>query len=217
MRRYGRYVLCGVLLVVCSGLAVAGIEFVNPENGTFQEWEFYNISFPGSNVGPEGGGQNPIAPAVAVLDYGFTTGGHRVWSGDHQGAMFDRENLGISIEIPNYDNNNPYKEIYVEIVYWGEISGASVTWQGMTGIETKTEADEESTDDLADGWKKYSALWTIQPNPRVETIQYSFVPGGDQPEAQLDYISIRTACIPEPVTLLLFGLGGLVLRKKRQG
>jgi hypothetical protein len=209
-----RYVVLGVL-VVCTGLAVAGIEFDNSVNGTSQEWEFYNISFPGSSILPEDGWQNPNGPATAVLDYGPTTGGHRVWSGDYEGVMFDRENLGISIEIPNYDNDNPDKKIYVEIIYSGEISDASVTWQGLNGIETTTVADVVEDKLLSDGWREYSALWTIQPNPAVETIQYSFVPGA-QLEAQLDYILVQTSCIPEPATLLLLGLGGLVLRKKRQ-
>ena len=210
-----RYVILG-LLVVCSGLAAAAIEFDNSENVTSQDWDFYNLSA-GGNISPEDGWQNPNAQATAVLHYG-PTGGHRSWSidGDHRGVMFDRENLGISLEIPNYDIDNPYKEIYVEIVYSGVISDASVTWQGVAGLEIKTEADEYEIVPLADGWIMYSALWTIQPNPTVETIQYSFVPGG-QAEARLDYILVQTSCIPEPATLLLFGLGGLVLRKKKHG
>ncbi len=207
----GRYGVLGVL-VICSGLAVAGIEIDNSINGTFQEWEFYNSSAPGRGVSPDvANNPNPGTP-TAFLDYGATTGGHRPWSEDRQGAMFDRENLGISIEIPNYDIDNPYKEIYVEIIYWGLISDASVTWNSST--ETVPEVVEDKA--LADGWREYSALWIIEPNPTVETIQYSFVPGTGQFEAQLDYISVRTACIPEPATLLLFALGGLVLRKKRQ-
>ncbi|MCD6392513.1 MAG: PEP-CTERM sorting domain-containing protein [Planctomycetes bacterium] len=209
MKRYG---VLGVL-VVCSGLAAAGMEFDNSVNGTSQEWDFYDASFPGSEISPDGGGQNPIAPATAVLDYGVTTGGYRSWSGDQRGVYFELQNLGVSIEIPNYDNDNPYKEIYVEIVYWGEISDASVTWQGMTATVPDVVEDKL----LPDGWREYSAIWTIQPNPAVETIQYSFVPGVGQAEAQLDYILVQTSCIPEPATLLLFGLGGLVLRKKRQG
>ena len=127
--------------------------------------------------------------------------------------MFDRENLGISIEVPNYDNDNPYKKIYVEIVYSGAINDEAVMWDGMTATEPDVREDKL----LPDGWREYSAIWTIQPNPADETIQYSFVPGAGQVEAQLDYILIQTSCIPEPATLLLFGLGGLVLRKKRQG
>ncbi len=206
----GRYIFG--ILVVCSGLAAAGIEFDNSVNGTSQEWEFYNSSAPGRDYTPDVE-NNSEGTAIAILDYGETTGGHRVWSGDHQGAMFDRERLGILIIIPNYDIDNPYKEIYVEIIYWGVISDASVTWQGMT--ETVPDVVEDNA--LADGWREYSALWIIEPNPTVEIIQYSFVPGAGQFEAQLDYISVRTVCIPEPATLLLFALGGLVLRKKRQG
>lgn len=202
----GRYVF-GVL-VVCSGLAVAGIEFDNSENGTSQEWEFYNISFPGRQIAPDAA-SNPQGTATADLEYGEATGGHRVWSGDHQGAMFDRERLGILIIIPNYDIDNPYKKIYVEIIYSGEISDASVTWQGMT--ETVPEVVEDKA--LADGWREYSAIWTIQPSPTVETIEYSFVPGS-QLEAQLDYILVKTTSVPEPATLVLFALGGLVLRKR---
>ncbi len=206
-----RYVVLGVL-VVCSGLAVAGIEFDNSVNGTSQKWEFYNISFPGEDIFSDEG-INTEGPAIAVLDYGSGTGGHMVTIGDHDGIMFDRENLGITMIIPNYDIDNPYKEIYVEIVYWGEISDASVTWQGMTQTAPGVVEDEV----LEDGWRMYSAIWTIQPNPTVETVQYSFVPGLNQYEAILDYVLVETSCIPEPATLLLFGLGGLVLRKRRRG
>lgn len=208
----GRYIVLSIL-VACSGLAVAGLEFDNSVNGTSQDWQFDNISFPGMNIMPNNDG-NPVAPATAVLAYGPGTGGHRVMSGEHQGAMFDQQNLGISIGIPNYDNANPYKEIYVEFVYWGEIGSASVAWQGAAGMETSTIPGIVDEEMLPDGWKKYSAIWTIEPNPAFETIEYSFVPG-NQPEAQLDYILIKTSCIPEPATLLLFGLGGFVLRKKR--
>ncbi len=204
----GRYGVLSVL-VVCSGLAVAG--FDDSVNGTSQDWEFNSFTAPGRGILPDVD-NNSEGTAIAVLDYGVTTGGHRVYSEVHQGVMFDRENLGISIEIPNYDIDNPYKEIYVEIIYWGVISDASVTWNSST--ETVPEVVEDKA--LADGWREYSALWIIEPNPTVETIQYSFVPGTGQFEAQLDYISVRTACIPEPATLLLFALGGLVLRKKRQ-
>ena len=212
-----RYVVLGVL-VVCTGLAAAGIEFDNSENGTSQEWNFVDMSFPGWDIAPEGGGQNPNGPATAVVDYGLATGtgSHRLWSGaqsgNHHGVYYDQENLGVSITIPNYVNDNPYKKIYVEIIYWGEISDEAVMWDGMTA----TEPDVSENILLPDGWSEYSAIWTIQPNPTVETIQYSFVPGA-QAEVQLDYILVQTSCIPEPATLLLFGLGGLVLRKKRQG
>ncbi len=212
-----KYVVLGVL-VVCSGLAAAGIVFDNSVNGTSQDWDFYDASFPGSPISPDAGSQNPNGAATAFLDYTATTGGYRSWSGARRGVVFTVENLGISIEIPNYDNDNPYKEVYVEIVYLGEINGASVTWQGVTGMETETQFTDSDEVVLADGWKKYSALWTIQPNPTDETIQYSLVPvPGSQTEAQLDYILVQTTCIPEPATLLLFGLGGLVFRKKRQG
>jgi hypothetical protein len=55
----------------------------------------------------------------------------------------------------------------------------------------------------------------IWPNPYIEKI--GFILWGTQAApVVLDYIHVDTICVPEPATMLLLGLGGFVLRKRRK-
>ena len=62
------------------------------------------------------------------------------------------------------------------------------------------------------GWSTFHAEWKIVPNPDFEQIYLHFVDSG----AAVDEVYVWTECVPEPATLCLLCLGGLMLRKKKK-
>ena len=64
-----------------------------------------------------------------------------------------------------------------------------------------------------DGWKVLTIGWRIEPNPEWEEILLQFQDSG----ADVDYVIVDTICIPEPATLLVVFVGGVlaVLRRSR--
>ena len=67
----------------------------------------------------------------------------------------------------------------------------------------------------ADGWTTRTDKWHIEPNPDEEWINYHWLIG-DGDVIALDYVNVYTICVPEPMTIALLGLGGLVLRRRRK-
>ena len=143
-----------------------------------------------------------------------------LWVGEFLGrdGVWTAEGLiDITLEIPNQEIRNPNKVILLEIGFRGDselpafsVAPIFLTPPGAPVVVRKV--SQEVVEDYATGWSTLFAEWYIEPNPDAESICYSFA--GDI--AALDYVNVYTECVPEPMTIALLGLGGLMLRRKRK-
>jgi hypothetical protein len=121
--------------------------------------------------------------------------------------------IQVALEIPNYDNPDGYKEIWVDI---GDGIVSGITVSAHDGSSTTF------TYEILEGQGDADFGIRITPNPFVEKIDFFVMPGGGPPNKSedptgvvLDYIHVDTICIPEPVTIMLLGLGAFSLRRKK--
>jgi hypothetical protein len=131
-------------------------------------------------------------------------------------------NSQIDFWLPNFDQENPYKEVQIQVTYFAT---STAQWSGVDASTFPYSAEVSEpvliTDyNHGDGW--YTDVWDLQirPNPPSEFIYVNFTDGflGGQPlyPAYLDQVVIDTICVPEPATICLFGLGALSLIRRKK-
>lgn len=176
---------------------------------TAQKWDFDNNS-------------NPAIPEIDLNPYGTATaaitasasGPPPEWAADllgRDGVWQAQEMLTIDLDIPNQMIPNPYKEIRLEIGFIGHLADFSV-FPIPFGGNVELVGQHVVVVDPATGWKKLTARYIIEPNPDREIVCYSF----SGALAAIDYVIVNTICVPEPMTVSLLGLGGLILARRRR-
>lgn len=132
------------------------------------------------------------------------------------------ETATVTLTIPNNPVANLYKEIWVEVGCRGHLVGETYDGDGYslgTGYTVMDPVNSTFVEDLGfvftetgDGWRKLVFGLRIYPNPASETIRFTLLNTG----ADIDYIIVDTICIPEPMTLVLLGLGGMLCAKLKR-
>lgn len=194
-----------IVVVALSGVAQANL--VPPWRGeagsTLQGWNFGSSIItpqPQMLLNPYGDPLLKVTPAgnwISEID-----GRQGVWplSGE------------IDVYIPNLPEPNPLKYIWVQVTWkpaeYRDIFLPDEPIVGVAPFDVMTTGKEQLQ--LPEGWVQSTFKITIEPNPPEEWIT---VKGN----VLVDELVIDTICIPEPATICLLGLGGLVtlLRRKR--
>jgi len=205
-------VLCIVLFLpaLVSAYIIFEPSWVSSDGTTFQEWSFDdndNPALPEFMSNPYGGASAAITVGdmgegwfESIPGLGTQTG---LWSLGCGGA--------IVLEIDNRDEPLPYKEIWLQVTYYLDISQPPIVdVPGAAFLEGETVLVEDAG---IGGWYLDLSKWRIEPNPSHEEIILTSNPDYG---AVIDQIVVHTICIPEPVSLAFLAVGSLVFLRKRR-
>lgn len=211
MRRSCTWLVCLIVSCLSFQAVVANDIVIPPWRGqpgtTFAEWTFSDSSptpLPVLEDNPNGSSSTNVYPGVGQEWWDVWGGRQGVWplSGT------------IEIEIPNYDVANPYKDIWIQLTWAPQaLDTVPYVWEKLTGTDA-TVVGEIMLDPTGepppadDNWYHTTYEIHLEPNPSVEIVR---IDGA----IMVDQIVIDTICAPEPASLLVLAVGGLMLRKKR--
>ncbi len=204
----------GLCLVLLSTSAVASLHDLDAPTWrgqlgtTLQQWDFIEGVPPEQSILPDPENFfNPNGPVELFYYPGFTSG----WMPDFEGHGGVLPLSGsIRIDIPNYPDPNPYKDIIVQLVWAPETPRGNPVVEALPDHQDFGEFGMLEETALLDGPWRYSKYKIhLEPNPAYEQVWISG-------SIMVDSIIVDTICVPEPVTMLLLGLGGLVLRNRRK-
>ena len=201
-------------VIVCNfSLDLAYAEDLNPapfrgqDGTTYARWEFLTPDdqpIPDELFNPYGSTTMQIWPGVGQEywpDWGTRTG---VWP--LSGAA--------EISIENRPEPLPYKDIWVQLTWAEQVQGVvPLVWETISGIEAEVHdqivLNPTGEPSPADGfWYHTTYLIHLEPNPDFEIIR---IDGA----VMIDELVIDTICAPEPCTIALLGMGGIVLLRRK--
>jgi len=195
-----------VVLVLCSGVLADDLRspgWRGHNDSTFQLW---NFSTPDPMPLPDIVNNRFGHPMLRVTPF---AGGE--WIPDPGAWPLSGE---IDVYIPNLPEIRPYKEIWIQLT-WMSMDLDPDPFLPNVPIVSVIPFDymqiERGDDiDLGSGWTHSLFMVSIWPNPIEEWITIK----GD---ILVDQLVIDTICIPEPATVIILGIGGVLAlnRKKR--
>lgn len=128
-------------------------------------------------------------------------------------------NNGLDFMLANYVGGE-FKEVWVEVTYYScqDVIPVPDVWEAGAD-EYRTYAptywDMEVT---ADGWVTEAFSFIITPNPSWEVFNLNFetADSWDGYPVYVDSVIIETICVPEPATMVMLALGGVVTAIRRR-
>ena len=224
MRKVIIFAMAGVLM----GAGVAGADDFSPpewdRNDPYAmtaEWEFTSDINPVSPDGESGitnlanGGGHITQATISGPPWG---GESPIWQpGDGDGEWYFPEGGLITIEMDNVIDFMPYNDLWGQITYRNPMGLlVAPTVLDITAFDNEVGSNVAATFQYSQGsygpgtTEYYAAMWRLSPNPDWETIIIE-VPI----TMTVDQIVVDTISVPEPATLLLLSLGGLLLRRRK--
>ncbi len=193
-------------------------EFDNPYGEPCIEWPSgpYVVEDPGGVAGevtavatvdlvgympPLGEGPGDVIPDTPTVHIGVY---------DLEGNPDTSRPVPVSIWIPNDPEDRPVKKIF-----WQMTSDKSPTPQGdpptttPPGTSAPTGIPHWKHDNT--NWYTYNGMNEIRPNPDGEWLTFELVHS-----TNIEEIVIKTTCMPEPATLGLLAVGGLMMLVRRR-
>jgi len=220
-----------VVTVAVLWAAFASADYYDPPEGwsdnpyfTHQQWEFSTSQNPSA---PEPGYENPNGEPSAYVY------GDAIWIYDPSAYVpTDRRGMwvvggfdvgtsaSVDLTIPNAPLL-PEKLVWLQITYFltgapGASYSAELVPSGDESVSVVPDSEVAYAVPGESGWFYYEKMWSIQPQPTEEVITATInLPAGAV--FAMDEAVVDTICIPEPATLGLLALGGVVaLRRKRK-
>ena len=229
------FLLTAMVVFVVSPLAW-GTAFISaPETNPNITWEtqypdYQRNIFLDFSVNPVGASGSGIPGAIyagdddAMLwgsDY-VELSGAAVWNEDLDAVgIFDATadaTGSITLYINNWDRDLPVKHIYEEFSwYTSALDGTTIQLPSHEVADGYTLGEpwfEVSGIPPLVGHHTGSYYIPVEPNPTWEKITINFIAKEGQ-SSYLKSMHVATECVPEPATLCLLGLGGLLLRRKK--
>lgn len=208
----GMLLLAGVAGATLTGLATDQVEpaWRGQANTTLQAWSFDTGDNPGLVTLDENLYGTPSAE-VFVPDTGFPKWTYWMASDySHTGVWRIYEADYLQLYIPNTRVTSPdsYKEIWLQITYSSGEAGRHPEIQTDPVYTSLTLVKSTILDSL---YYRDVFRIIIEPNPTEEWI--SIMPRDCV--VYIDEIVVDTICIPEPATMLILGLGAVLLRKRK--
>lgn len=205
-----------VLVFVLGAVAQASAPDWRGQAGTtYQRWLFdsdANPAAPNYVTNPYG----PVCAAVTVGDFGVGWIDSIPGFGTRTG-YWDLGSVGnISVNLPNRPLQREFKEMWVRVTYFEDITQAPVISVNAVGEVSLIGESTEIVESVGTGGRWIASLtkWRIVPNPACEQVVIT----SDMFGSIIDEVEIDTLCIPEPSSFaaLLAGIPflGLVRRRK---
>ena len=219
MKSVSRMLLSSLIVAIVTGSAFAGIlpvEWIGDRTRatTHQCWSFQDVSNPAYPDSGCGEFYNPYESPYNRVQAMITSDPAATWRhipeyDGRKGVLF-ADSLEVRFHVLNTENiaEDSYKDVVFQAIFQGNLEGLTVT-AAANSIQPRSETNIY---DLGDGWKKLEKVWRIRPNPSEEWICFGLEGTG----GALDSVCIDTICVPEPATILLLGLGGVVAGLKRR-
>ena len=151
-------------------------------------------------------------------------GNQPVWDYDADRVVYETPGQW-HIQIPNLDNDNPFKHFWLSFVYERDTlsedlqSYINIDWSPFEDYANYVVNDEQwfdinggpTTDPYLAVYGRMLVTVDMYPNPAYEDIWIGLNQGFDLREAYT-----ITQCVPEPATVALLGLGSLAFLRKRR-
>jgi len=200
----------GLVVLVLSFNTVYAEDFNSPSwrgdsMTTYQQWEFGSSTNP---VYPDFEDNIHGPPLLTIADETASP----QWKatdlyGDNMREGVWRFDDYMSVTIGNFNQDNPLKVVWLQMTYYdtGGVEPDIIMDPVYDNIRVVEKVE-------AGGYWNISFEIEISPNPVEETIE---IHPGDGP-LYVDEVVIDTICVPEPVSIALLGLGGLVFLRKRR-
>jgi len=179
---------------------------------TFQHWMFSQPGSPPGTYWPElvnnpFGTPSIVDPWEPRPPYGWFS----EWAG-MQGVLVPYWEL--TTEIMNYPEPLPWKDIYVQVTWYDGIGpGGWDCIQPMPYYCGTYQFTEVSTTPLFGDWYHSVFTYRVEPNPPWECIEFWPYPD-PYGYIAVDQIVIDTWCVPEPASLLLMAVAGVLVRRR---
>jgi hypothetical protein len=212
----GMLLLAGVANATLTGLATDKVEpaWRGQANTTLQAWSFSTGDNP-AVLAVETVNENPFgtpSAEVFVPDAPTSFPLQTYWMSSngngHKGVWRIYSDDYLMLHIPNTQITNPdsYKEIWLQITYSAGSIDRKPQIQTLPAYASLEVIQSTTIDSLY-----YHDIFriTLKPNPTEEWI--AILPRDCT--IYIDELVVDTVCIPEPATMLILGLGVVLLRK----
>jgi hypothetical protein len=119
----------------------------------------------------------------------------------------------IDVIVDNHNPPNEFKWVWVQLTWAQEFAGghSQPAFSNLSPAPVDPPVLIDEVDHL-DGWYTSTYEWFIRPNPPFEEFTIGFDTGGG---ILVDELVIDTWCIPEPATMGLLLVGGLLTLRRR--